>query len=107
MPTPSHVLERDPSTVGTAGTVLAGQRAPALPRTSRPTFGVEPGSGAGDNGSHGSECRARTVPTGDASQDEPRSGRTAHDVDSPPSTRATPRGDSPACGGQHRLLHAS
>src|SRR5665811_134579 len=46
-------VRMDPSTVGIVGTISDGQPVPALPRTSRPTFGVEPGCGAGQNGAMG------------------------------------------------------
>src|SRR5665647_3772081 len=36
-------------TVDIAGTILDGQPVRALPRTNRPTFGVQPGSGADQN----------------------------------------------------------
>src|SRR5450759_5138333 len=45
-----YLRERDHSSLGVAGGLVEGQPVPDLPRTSRPTFGVEPGSGSGQNG---------------------------------------------------------
>jgi len=44
------LVESDHSSLGTAEASLDSQRVPALPRTSRPTLGVEPECGAGQNG---------------------------------------------------------
>src|SRR5450759_1303885 len=53
-----YLRERDHSSLGVAGSRVEGQPVPDLPRTSRPTFGVEPGSGSGQNGVMGqsAEC---------------------------------------------------
>src|ERR1035437_4550819 len=46
----NYLRERDHWSLGVAGGLVEGQPVPDLPRTSRPTFGVEPGSGSGQNG---------------------------------------------------------
>jgi len=99
MSNPSCFVGSVLASVGIAGGPLDGQPVPALPRTGRPTFGAEPGSGTGQSAEFGQflrvmRARMRPEAAGLPTTTAPRTG-------------VAPRGDCPACGGQYRLLQAS